>query len=95
MAFVLEDAARAMLYTIRDKAQDVFSTLQRGYPESVYQRALGIEFQKQNIRHDMEVTMSITYKMFNITKFINKSSNIIFSLYFMVIYYNNIFTNTS
>ena len=62
MAFVLEDAARATLYTIRDKAQDVFSTLQRGYPESVYQRALGIEFQKQNIRHDMEVTMSISYK---------------------------------
>lgn len=62
MTLMLEDAARAILLRIRDKAQEVFSILQRGYPENVYQKALCIEFQKENIRHDIEVTMSIPYK---------------------------------
>lgn len=62
MSFILEDAARAMLFTIRDKCQEVFTILQRGYPESVYQRALGIELQKHGMHHDMEVTMGIPYK---------------------------------
>lgn len=41
---------------------EVFTVLGKGFPECVYQKALGVELQAQNIRYDMEVTMSIPYK---------------------------------
>lgn len=59
---MIEDSAKALLLTIRDKINDVYKTLGRGYSESVYQRALSVEFQMANLRHDMEVTMSVPYK---------------------------------
>jgi GxxExxY protein len=60
--FMLEDAAKALLLQIRQKATEVYNILQQGYPENVYQKALCVEFQMNNIHHDLEVTMSIPYK---------------------------------
>lgn len=60
--FMIEDSARALLLTIRQKAADAYSILGKGYSEAVYQRALCVEFQTSGIRHDLEVTMSVPYK---------------------------------
>jgi len=64
MSFQLEmdDAGKALLLTIRNSIQEVYEGLGKGYPENVYQKALGVEFQMQNMKYDMEVTMSIPYK---------------------------------
>lgn len=51
-----------MLLTLRKIINEVFTVLGKGFPECVYQKALGVELQAQNIKYDMEVTMSIPYK---------------------------------
>ena len=58
----LDPASIVLFQKIREKSQEVFTILGKGYPENVYQKALGIEFQHLNIHYDMEVTMSIPYK---------------------------------
>ena len=58
----MDDSGRAMLLTLRKIINEVFSVLGKGFPECVYQKALGVELQAQNIKYDMEVTMSIPYK---------------------------------
>ncbi len=58
----MDDAGKALLLTIRNSIQEVYETLGKGFPENVYQKALGVEFQAQNMKYDMEVTMSIPYK---------------------------------
>lgn len=58
----MDDAGKAMLLTLRNIIFEVFEVLGKGYPECVYQKALGVELQAQNIKYDMEVTMSIPYK---------------------------------
>jgi GxxExxY protein len=60
--FMIDDSAKALLLTIRQKANEAYSVLGKGYSEAVYQRALCVEFQQGNIRHDLEVTMSVPYK---------------------------------
>jgi len=60
--FMIEDSARALLLTIRQKATECYSVLGKGYSEAVYQRALCVEFQTVAIPHDLEVTMSVPYK---------------------------------
>lgn len=64
MSFQIEmdDSGRAMLLTLRKIINEVFTVLGKGFPECVYQKALGVELQAQNIKYDMEVTMSIPYK---------------------------------
>jgi GxxExxY protein len=58
----MDDAGKSMLLKLRHLIRDVYQTLGKGYPEGVYQRALGVELQEQNIPYDMEVTMGIPYK---------------------------------
>lgn len=58
----MDDAGKAMLLTLRKLIYEVYEVLGKGFPECVYQRAMGVELQAQNIRYDMEVTMSIPYK---------------------------------
>lgn len=60
--FMIEDSAKALLLTIRQKAGESYSVLGKGYSEAVYQRALCVEFQNSAIPHDLEVTMSVPYK---------------------------------
>ena len=59
---MIEDSARALLLTIRQKANEVYTVLGKGYSEAVYQRALAVEFQTAGLPHDLEVTMSVPYK---------------------------------
>jgi GxxExxY protein len=59
---MIEDTAKSLLVTIKEKANEVYRLLGRGYSESVYQRALSVEFQTVGIPHDLEVTMSVPYK---------------------------------
>lgn len=59
---MIDDSARALLFSIRQKAGEAYSVLGKGYSEAVYQRALCVEFQTAGIRHDLEVTMSVPYK---------------------------------
>jgi GxxExxY protein len=59
---MIEDSARALLLTIRQKATEVYSVLGKGYSEAVYQRALGVEFQAIHMPFDYEVTMGVPYK---------------------------------
>ena len=58
----MDDSGRAMLLTLRKIIHEVYTVLGKGFPECVYQKALGVELQAQNMRYDMEVTMSIPYK---------------------------------
>ena len=60
--FMIEDSAKALLLTIRQKACEAYSILGKGYSEAVYQSALCVEFQSSAIPHDLEVTMSVPYK---------------------------------
>lgn len=62
LKFMIEDSAKALLLTIRQKAGESYSVLGKGYSEAVYQRALCVEFQNSAIPHDLEVTMSVPYK---------------------------------
>lgn len=62
LKFMIEDSARALLLTIRQKANESYTVLGKGYSEAVYQRALCVEFQTAAIPHDLEVTMSVPYK---------------------------------
>ena len=59
---MIDDSAKALLLTIRQKACEAYTVLGKGYSEAVYQRALCVEFQDTNIHHDLEVTMSVPYK---------------------------------
>ncbi len=59
---MIEDSARALLLTIRQKANEVYTVLGKGYSEAVYQRALAVEFQAAALPHDLEITMSVPYK---------------------------------
>lgn len=58
----MDDSGKAILLTIRQIIREVFDILGKGFPENVYQKAMGVEFQAQNLKYDMEVTMSIPYK---------------------------------
>ena len=58
----MDDAGKALLLMIRKSIQEVYETLGKGYPENVYQKAMGVDLQLQNIKYDMEVTMGIPYK---------------------------------
>lgn len=60
--FDLPDSVKSLLFTIRGKCTEVFNILQKGYAESIYQRALGVEFQEEHIAYDLEVNMPIQYK---------------------------------
>jgi GxxExxY protein len=60
--FMIDDSAKALLFSIRQKANEAYSVLGKGYSEAVYQRALCVEFQTSSIPHDLEVTMSVPYK---------------------------------
>lgn len=59
---MLSDDAKAVLHSLRNKLREVYSILQKGYPENVYQRALCIELQTAGLRYDLEATMSVLYK---------------------------------
>ena len=59
---MIDDSARALLFSIRQKSAEAYSVLGKGYSEAVYQRALCVEFQTSAIPHDLEVTMSVPYK---------------------------------
>ena len=58
----MDDSGKSMCLRLRQMMREVYATLGKGYPEGVYQRALGVELQEQKIPYDMEVTMSIPYK---------------------------------
>lgn len=58
----MDDAGKSLLLRLRKMICDVYSELGKGYPENVYQRALGVELQNDHIPYDMEVTMSVPYK---------------------------------
>jgi|1048.fasta_scaffold81251_2 GxxExxY protein len=60
--FELPDSIKSQMFTIRSKCSQVFTTLRKGYAESIYQRALGVEFQIDHIPHDMEVNIPIAYR---------------------------------
>jgi GxxExxY protein len=62
LQLMIEDSAKSLLLTIREKANEVFRVLGKGYSEAVYQRALTVEFQSVGVPHDLEVTMSVPYK---------------------------------
>jgi GxxExxY protein len=59
---MLSDTAKATLHILRNKMREVYTVLQKGYPENVYQRALCIELQHAGLRYDLEATMSVLYK---------------------------------
>ena len=61
-ALMIEDTVKSLFANIKEKANEVYRTLGRGYSEAVYQRALSVEFQSLGIPHDLEVTMSVPYK---------------------------------
>ena len=58
----MDDSGRAILLRLRKIICEVYEVLGKGFPECVYQKALGVELQSQNLKYDMEVTMSIPYK---------------------------------
>ena len=58
----MDDQGKALLLTLRQLCSQVYETLGKGYPEAVYQRALGVEFQMRHLTYDSEITMSIPYK---------------------------------
>jgi GxxExxY protein len=62
MELEMDDIGKALCLTLRSKLCEVYAGLGKGYPECVYQKALGVEFQDLHIPYDMEVTMSIPYK---------------------------------
>lgn len=62
LELMVEDSAKSLLLTIKEKANEVFRVLGKGYSEAVYQRALAVEFQGVGVPHDLEVTMSVPYK---------------------------------
>lgn len=62
VSIMLDDQAKATLHLIRDRVREVYTILNKGYPENVYQRALCIELQKANLHYDLEATMSVLYK---------------------------------
>lgn len=58
----MDDVSKARCLVLRNVLQEVYKTLGKGYPEGVYQRAIGVELQGYKIPHDMEITMGIPYK---------------------------------
>lgn len=62
VSIMLSDDAKSVLHSLRKKIGEVYSVLQKGYPENVYQRALCIELQTAGLRYDLEATMSVLYK---------------------------------
>lgn len=58
----MDDAGKAMLLTLRNTIHEVYEVLGKGFPECVYQKAMGVELQSHHIKYDMEVTMSVPYK---------------------------------
>ena len=58
----MDDQGKAVLLTLRQLCNQVYETLGKGYPEAVYQRALGVELQYKFLNYDSEITMSIPYK---------------------------------
>ncbi len=58
----MDDAGKAMLLTLRKIITEVYENLGKGFPECVYQKAMGVELQASRLNYDMEVTMSIPYK---------------------------------
>ena len=62
VSIMLDDSSKSTLHLVRDRIREVYTFLQKGYPENVYQRALCVELQKANLLYDLEATMSIPYK---------------------------------
>jgi GxxExxY protein len=58
----MDDEGKAVLLTLRKIIYEVYEFLGKGYPENVYQKAMGVELQVKSLKYDMEVTMSIPYK---------------------------------
>ncbi len=58
----MDDSGKAILLRLRKIICEVYEILGKGFPEGVYQKALGVELQTQHLKYDMEVTMSIPYK---------------------------------
>lgn len=62
VSIMLSDDAKSILHALRTRIRDVYSLLQKGYPETVYQKALCIELQNAGLKYDLEATMSVLYK---------------------------------
>jgi len=60
--FELADDNKALLLTLRKMANEIFSTLGKGYSEVIYHKAFTVELQKANIRYDIEVPLIVSYK---------------------------------
>lgn len=58
----MDDLGKSTLLRLRKLICDVYEGLGKGYPENVYQKALGVELQAEHIPYDMEVTMSVPYR---------------------------------
>ena len=58
----MDDIGKAVCLSLRSRLREVYTTLGKGYPECVYQKAFGVELQELHIPYDLEVTMSIPYK---------------------------------
>ena len=62
VTIMLSDDAKSILHSLRTKIREVYTNLQKGYPETVYQKALCIELQHAGLKYDLEATMSVLYK---------------------------------
>lgn len=62
------DEIHKLTYTIIGCAMEVHNQLGNGFQEVVYQRALSVELNLQQIIHARELEMPLTYKGFNIGK---------------------------
>ncbi len=62
VTIMLSDEAKSILHGLRTKIREVYTVLQKGYPENVYQKALCIELQNSGLKYDLEATMSVLYK---------------------------------
>lgn len=58
----MDDAGKALFLTIRNIVNEVYAILGKGFPECVYQKAMGVELQAKYIPYDLEVTMAVPYK---------------------------------
>ncbi len=52
---------RELTYKIIGLFYRVHTALGCGFPEKVYQKALGIEFHKENIKYEIEKTLKVIY----------------------------------
>ncbi len=51
-----------LIEKVNDIANEVYTTLGDGYPESVYEEAMGVEMRLQGISYEMEKNTEVFYK---------------------------------